>query len=120
MLQQQRLRSDGAHATWADAFHKGDQQVDGEDEEVAQGGNRIMAARARKTAPHRRVPSYCEFATHRSKRPTFHPSDHSSNRIFRISCSNSVRRISRLLAVTMTTGQITGYKSGQLKSSQHW
>jgi hypothetical protein len=37
MLQQQRLRSDGAHATWADEFHKGDQQVDGENEDVAHG-----------------------------------------------------------------------------------
>jgi hypothetical protein len=37
MLQQQPLRSDGAHATWADAFRKGDQQVHGENEEVARG-----------------------------------------------------------------------------------
>jgi hypothetical protein len=64
MLQQQRLRSDGAHATWADEFHKGDQQVDGENEDAAHGANRTMTANARKTAPHRRIPSYCDFATH--------------------------------------------------------
>jgi len=40
-----------------------------------------------------------------------------SNRIFRISCSSSVGRISHLLAVTMTTGQITCYKSGQIQNS---
>ena len=39
--------------------------MDGEDEEVAHGANRIMAARARKTAPYRRIPSYYDFATHK-------------------------------------------------------
>jgi hypothetical protein len=37
MLQQQRLRSEGACTTWPEEFHKGDQQVDGEKEEVAHG-----------------------------------------------------------------------------------
>jgi hypothetical protein len=64
MLEQQRLRSDGAHATWTDEFYKGDQQVDGENEDVAHAANRTMTANARKTAPHRQSPSYCEFATH--------------------------------------------------------
>src|SRR5438128_10235132 len=39
--------------------------VYGENEEVAHGANRTMTTNARKTAPHRRIPSYCEFATHR-------------------------------------------------------
>ncbi|MHB1429657.1 MAG: hypothetical protein ACYCVW_13245, partial [Rhodocyclaceae bacterium] len=41
------------------------------------------------------------------------------NLIFRISCNSSVRLIGHLLQVTMTTGQITCYKSGQLESSRH-
>ena len=64
MLQQQRLRSDGTYATRAKEFHEGDQQVDGENEEVAHGANRIITTIARKTAPHGRIPSYYEFATH--------------------------------------------------------
>lgn len=63
MLQQQRPRGNGAHATWADEFQNGDQQVDGENEEVAHGANRTMTTNARKAAPYRRIPSYCEFAT---------------------------------------------------------
>jgi hypothetical protein len=58
MLQQQRLRSDGTYATWPEEFQKGDQQVDGEHEEVAHGANRTMTTSARKTAPHWRIPSY--------------------------------------------------------------
>jgi len=65
MLQQQRFRSDGTHATGAQEFHEGDQQVDGEDEEFAHGTNRIKTASARKTAPRWRIPSYYEFATDR-------------------------------------------------------
>jgi hypothetical protein len=42
--------------------------VDGENEEVAHGANRTMTTSARKAAPRRRIPSYCEFATHRSDR----------------------------------------------------
>jgi hypothetical protein len=38
--------------------------VDGENEDVAHGANRTMIANVRKTATHRRIPSYCEFATH--------------------------------------------------------
>jgi hypothetical protein len=40
--------------------------VDGEDEEFAHVANRTITASARKTAPHRRIPAYYEFATHRS------------------------------------------------------
>ena len=63
MLQQQRLCSDGTEATWPEESRKGDEQVDGEDEEFAHGANRTMTASARKTAPRRRIPSYYEFAT---------------------------------------------------------
>jgi hypothetical protein len=38
--------------------------VDGEDEEFAHGVNATRIGSTRKTAPHRRIPSYCEFATH--------------------------------------------------------
>ena len=67
MLQQQRLRSDGTYATWPEESHQGDQQVHGEDEELAHGANRSRTTVVRKTAPHRGIPSYYEFATHRRK-----------------------------------------------------
>ena len=51
--------------TWAEQLRDGDQQVDGEDEEFAHGANAIMITSVRKTAPHRRIRSYYEFATHR-------------------------------------------------------
>ena len=63
MLEQQRLCPDGANATRAEAFHEDDQQVDGEDEECAHGTSATKIAKVRKTAPRRRIPSYCEFAT---------------------------------------------------------
>ena len=65
MLQQQRLGSDGTNATWAKEFRERDQQVDGENEEVAHGANRNMTTGPRKTARHGRIPSYYEFASHR-------------------------------------------------------
>jgi hypothetical protein len=68
MLEQQRFCRDGADATGTREFDEGDQQVDGEDEEFAHRTNRTKTASARKTAPHRRVPSYYEFATDRSCR----------------------------------------------------
>lgn len=68
MLEQQRFCRDGADATGTQEFDESDQQVDGEDEEFAHGTNRTKTARARKTAPHRRVPSYYEFATDRINR----------------------------------------------------
>jgi hypothetical protein len=48
--------------------HEGDQQVDGEDEEFAHGVDATRIVSTRKTAPHSRVPSYYEFATHRISR----------------------------------------------------
>ena len=64
MLAQQRLCPDGAHATGAEEFHEDDQQVDGDGHEFAHGTNATMIANVRKTAPYRRIPSYCEFATY--------------------------------------------------------
>ena len=49
-------------ATRTKELRERDDQVDSEDEEVAHGANRTMAARARKTAPYRRIPSYYDFA----------------------------------------------------------
>ena len=65
MFEQKRLCCDRTCTAWAEQFRKGDQQVDGEEEEVAHGANRTMTTSARKTPPHRRIPSYYEFATHR-------------------------------------------------------
>ena len=65
MFEQNRLRGDGAHATWAEQLRDGDQKMDGEDEEFAHGANATMIARVSKTAPQRRIRSYYEFATHR-------------------------------------------------------
>ena len=64
MLEQKRLCGDCAYTTWAEQLREGDQQVDGEDQDFAHGANRSMTASARKTAPHRRIPPYYEFATH--------------------------------------------------------
>lgn len=55
ILHQQRLRSDGSEAAWAEQSHQGDQQVDGQNEEIAHGANRTMVVGARKTAPHGRM-----------------------------------------------------------------
>ena len=63
MFEQQRLCGDGAYATGAKELRERDDQVDGEDEDVAHGANRIMIARARKTAPCGRITSYYDFAT---------------------------------------------------------
>ena len=59
MLQRQGLRDDGTRTTWTEQLCEGHQHMDGKDQEVARGANRIMADGARKTAPHRRIPSYC-------------------------------------------------------------
>jgi hypothetical protein len=59
MFEQKGLRGDGAYATWAEQLRDGDQQVDDEDEEFARGANATLIASVRKTAPHRRIPSYC-------------------------------------------------------------
>ena len=47
---------DGTCTTWPEEFHKDDQQVDGENEEVARGANRTMTASTRKTARYGRIP----------------------------------------------------------------
>jgi hypothetical protein len=64
MFEQKRLCGDRAYATGAEQLRECDQQVDREDEEFAHGTNATMIASTRKTAPHSRIPSYCEFATH--------------------------------------------------------
>lgn len=63
MLAQQRPCPDGARATGAEEFHEDEPQVDGEGEEFAHGTNATMIANVRKTALHRLIPSYFEFAT---------------------------------------------------------
>jgi len=65
VLQQQGLRGDGADATGAKELRKGDQQVDGKDDDFSHRANRTTAAGARKTARGVRVASHCEFATYR-------------------------------------------------------
>jgi hypothetical protein len=65
MFELARLCGDGAYATWAEQLREGEQQVDGEDEEFAHGANAIMIVCTRKTAPHRRIPPYYEFAARR-------------------------------------------------------
>ena len=54
MLEEERLRSDGSYATWAEKLRDDDKQVNGEDEEFAHGANAITTAIARKTARHTR------------------------------------------------------------------
>jgi hypothetical protein len=63
VLPHQGLCDDGADATWTEQLCERDQQMDGKDQEVAHGANRIMAAHVCKTIPNWRIPSYCEFAT---------------------------------------------------------
>jgi hypothetical protein len=65
MFEQKRLCGDGSYTTWAEELREGDEQVNGEDEEFAHAANAITTAIASNTAQHRRISSYCEFATHR-------------------------------------------------------
>lgn len=58
MLQQQRLRSDGAYTTWAEQLRERDEQVDGQDQQISRGAYRNIVNVPRKTAPHRRIRSY--------------------------------------------------------------
>ena len=51
-------------------------------------------------------------------RPAFHPSYASLNLIFRSSCSTAVRLMPYPLRGTMTTEQLSCYKTGQIKNSQ--
>jgi len=64
VLEQQGLGGDGAHSTGAKELRKGDQQVDGKDEDFTHRANRTIAAGTCKTARRVRIPSHCEFATH--------------------------------------------------------
>jgi hypothetical protein len=64
MLEQERLCGDGTYTTRAEQLREGDQQVDGEGEEIAHGVNRTMVASAFKTAPQWRIRAYYDFATH--------------------------------------------------------
>jgi hypothetical protein len=65
VLEQQGLGGDGADAAGAKELRKGDQQVDGKDQDVTHRANRTTTARACKTARRVRIASDCEFATHR-------------------------------------------------------
>lgn len=69
VLQQQGLGGDGADTTGAKELRKGDQQVDGKDEDFTHRANRTITAGTRKTARRVRIASHYEFATHTSKRP---------------------------------------------------
>jgi len=64
MLEQQGLGGDGAHATGAKELREGDQQVNGQDEDVSHRANRITTAGTCKTARRVRITSHWEFATH--------------------------------------------------------
>jgi len=68
LLEQQRLGGDGADAAGAKELRKGDQQVDGKDEDVSHRANRTITAGTCKTARRVRIASHWEFATHRFKK----------------------------------------------------
>jgi len=55
----------GADATGAKELCKGDQQVDGKDEDFTHRADRTITAGTRKTARRVRIASNCEFATQR-------------------------------------------------------
>src|ERR1700687_1573878 len=54
MFEQQRLRSDTAHAARAEEFGEGDEQVDRQEEQIAHESHVITFANLRKTARSRR------------------------------------------------------------------
>jgi len=54
-------------ATGANEFRKGDQQVNGKDEDFSHRANRTITAGTCNTARRVRVASHCEFATHRQR-----------------------------------------------------
>jgi hypothetical protein len=64
ILEQKRFRGDRAYTTCAEQRCERDEQVDGQDAQISHGASRSMATVPRKTAPHRRMRSYQEFATH--------------------------------------------------------
>jgi hypothetical protein len=65
MFEQKRLCGDGAYAARAEQLCAGDQQVDGEDDEIAYRANGTIAPSGGKTARLRRIASHYEFAPHR-------------------------------------------------------
>jgi hypothetical protein len=65
MFEQKRVCGDGSYTTWAEELREGNQHVNGEDEEFAHAANATMTAIACNTARYKRIPSYCEFASHR-------------------------------------------------------
>ena len=70
VLEQQGLGGDGADAIGAKELRKGDQQVDGKDEDFSHRANRTITARACKAARRAPIASHYEFATHRVVRST--------------------------------------------------
>jgi hypothetical protein len=58
VLEQQRLRGDGADAAGAKELRKGDQQVDGKDEDCSRRANRTITASACKAARRARIASH--------------------------------------------------------------
>ena len=58
-------RRAGTYSTRAEKLREGDKQVNDEDEEFAHGVNATTTGILCQTARHRRIPSYCEFATDR-------------------------------------------------------
>ena len=65
VLEQQGLGGDGADATGAKELRKGDQQVDGQDEDFSHRANRTITTGTFKTPRGVRIASHYEFATHR-------------------------------------------------------
>ena len=59
--------SDGADAAQAKEFRDSNEQVEAEQYKFAHGADGTMIAIVCKTARHRQIPSYCEFATHRGE-----------------------------------------------------
>ena len=65
MFEQKRLCGDGAYAARAEQLCAGDQQVDGQDDEIAHRANGTIATSGGKTAQRGRIASHYEFAPHR-------------------------------------------------------
>jgi hypothetical protein len=72
VLEQQGLGGDGADAPGAKELRKGDQQVDGKDEDLSHRANRTMTAGTCQSARRVRIASHYEFATHTPSVPR-HP-----------------------------------------------
>ena len=65
VLEQQGLGGDGADATGAEELRKGDQQVDGKEDDLSHRASRTITAGTCKTARGARIASHWEFATHK-------------------------------------------------------